>query len=122
MFRSSDRLPVNYQLVNRLISVNYSFRHVKTIRLTLAPHPLEILFHLHLKTQSDYAEQNSVEGSDNNVRNTLCGIVRHSTLWLRPEKVAQVEFLEWTGADHLRHTKFVRLRDDKDPRKVVRET
>jgi hypothetical protein len=42
--------------------------------LTLAPHPLEILFHLHLKTQSDYAEQNSVEGSDNNVRNTLCGI------------------------------------------------
>jgi ATP-dependent DNA ligase len=51
-----------------------------------------------------------------------CGIVRHSTLWLRPEKVAQIEFLEWTGADHLRHTKFVRLRDDKDPRKVVRET
>ena len=83
----SHRLPVNYQLVNRLISVNYSFRHVGTIRLTLAPHPLEILSHLHgisahlhLKTQSDYAEQNSVEGSDNNVRNTLCGIVRHSTL------------------------------------------
>jgi hypothetical protein len=41
------RLPVNYQLVNRLISVNYSFRHVGTIRLTLAPHPLEILSHLH---------------------------------------------------------------------------
>jgi hypothetical protein len=37
-----------------------------------------------LKTQSDYAEQNSVEGSDNNVRNTLCGIVRHSTLWRGP--------------------------------------
>jgi ATP-dependent DNA ligase len=29
--------------------------------------------------------------------------------------------LEWTGANHLRHTKFVGLRDDKDPRKVVRE-
>jgi hypothetical protein len=30
---------------------------------------------------------------------------------------------EWTtGADHLRHTKFAALRDDKDPRKVVRET
>jgi len=43
-------------------------------------------------------------------------------LWLKPEAVAQVEFLEWTGADHLRHTKFIRLRDDKDPRKVVRET
>jgi ATP-dependent DNA ligase len=43
-------------------------------------------------------------------------------VWLRPEAVAQIEFLEWTGADHLRHTKFVALRDDKDPRKVVRDT
>ena len=43
-------------------------------------------------------------------------------VWLRPEMLAQVEFLEWTGADHLRHTKFIALRDDKDPRKVVRET
>ena len=42
--------------------------------------------------------------------------------WLRPEAVAQIEFVEWTGANHLRHTKFVGLRDDKDPRKVVRET
>ena len=43
-------------------------------------------------------------------------------LWVKPQAVAEVEFLEWTGADHLRHTKFVGLRDDKDPRKVVRET
>ena len=43
-------------------------------------------------------------------------------VWLRPEAVAQIDFLEWTGANHLRHTKFVGLRDDKDPHKVVRET
>jgi DNA ligase D-like protein (predicted ligase) len=43
-------------------------------------------------------------------------------VWLRPETVARIDFLEWTGADHLRHTKFVALRDDKDPLKVVRET
>jgi len=43
-------------------------------------------------------------------------------VWLRPEAVARIDFLEWTGADHLRHTKFIALRDDKDPRKVVRET
>jgi ATP-dependent DNA ligase len=43
------------------------------------------------------------------------------TLWLKPEVVAQIEFLEWTGANHLRHTKFIALRDDKDPRKVVKE-
>jgi DNA ligase D-like protein (predicted ligase) len=43
-------------------------------------------------------------------------------IWLRPEVVARIDFLEWTGADHLRHTKFVGLREDKDPMKVVRET
>lgn len=43
-------------------------------------------------------------------------------VWLRPEAVARVDFLEWTGADHLRHTKFVAMRDDKNPKKVVRET
>jgi ATP-dependent DNA ligase len=25
------------------------------------------------------------------------------------ERVVEIEFLEWTGADHRRHTKFVRL-------------
>lgn len=42
-------------------------------------------------------------------------------VWLTPEAVARIQFLEWTGADHLRDSKFVALRDDKDPRKVVRE-
>jgi len=41
-------------------------------------------------------------------------------VWLRPEAVAQIEFLEWTDADRLRHSKFVGLRDDKDPRSVVK--
>ncbi len=42
--------------------------------------------------------------------------------WLRPEAVAQIEFREWTEANHLRHATFVALRDDKDPSKVVRES
>jgi bifunctional non-homologous end joining protein LigD len=42
--------------------------------------------------------------------------------WLRPELVAQVEFTDWTAANHLRHSKFVGLRDDKNPREVVHET
>jgi bifunctional non-homologous end joining protein LigD len=42
-------------------------------------------------------------------------------VWLRPEAVAQIEFLEWTEADRLRHSKFVGLREDKNPRSVVKE-
>ena len=41
--------------------------------------------------------------------------------WLKPELVAQIEFAEWTPDDHLRHSKFVGLREDKDPRAVTRE-
>jgi len=40
--------------------------------------------------------------------------------WLRPELVAQIEFAEWTEGDRLRHSKFVALRDDKDPKEVDR--
>jgi DNA ligase D-like protein (predicted ligase) len=43
-------------------------------------------------------------------------------VWLKPKAIVRIDFAEWTGADKLRDTKFVALRDDKDPRKVVRET
>jgi bifunctional non-homologous end joining protein LigD len=42
-------------------------------------------------------------------------------IWLRPEAVAQIEFLEWTEGDRLRHSKFVGLREDKNPQSVVKE-
>ena len=42
-------------------------------------------------------------------------------VWLRPELVAQIEFLEWTESDHLRHSTFAGLPEDKDPRSVVKE-
>ena len=42
-------------------------------------------------------------------------------VWVRPELVAQIEFLEWTDSDHLRHSKFIGLRDDKDARGVIKE-
>jgi bifunctional non-homologous end joining protein LigD len=41
--------------------------------------------------------------------------------WVTPVLVGQFEFLEWTADDHLRHSRFVALREDKDPRDVVRE-
>ena len=40
---------------------------------------------------------------------------------LRPELVAQIDFLEWTESYHLRHSKFIGLREDKDPKTVLKE-
>lgn len=41
--------------------------------------------------------------------------------WASPELVAEVEFSEWTRAGKVRHPSFLGLREDKDPREVVRE-
>jgi ATP-dependent DNA ligase len=42
-------------------------------------------------------------------------------IWVKPEVVVRVEFLEWTDGDHLRHCKFDGIREDKKPRQVVKE-
>ena len=42
--------------------------------------------------------------------------------WLKPALVGQVEFVEWTPDGHLRHSRFMGLREDKEPHDVVRET
>ena len=41
--------------------------------------------------------------------------------WLKPLLVAQIEFLEWTSDNHLRHSRFVGQREDKPARQVRRE-
>ena len=41
--------------------------------------------------------------------------------WVKPVLVGQFEFLEWTGDNHLRRSKFVGLREDKKASDVVRE-
>jgi hypothetical protein len=41
--------------------------------------------------------------------------------WVKPVLVGQFEFLEWTGDNHLRHARFIALREDKNARDVVRE-
>jgi bifunctional non-homologous end joining protein LigD len=42
--------------------------------------------------------------------------------WLRPKLVAHIEFTEWTTGNHLRHSRFVAFRDDKNARLVTRES
>jgi DNA ligase D-like protein (predicted ligase) len=41
--------------------------------------------------------------------------------WLVPTLVGQIEFVEWTPDGHLRHSRFLGLREDKKPRDAVRE-
>ena len=41
--------------------------------------------------------------------------------WLKPKLVAQFDFVEWTADAHLRHSRFIGLRDDKAAANVVRE-
>ncbi len=41
--------------------------------------------------------------------------------WVKPKLVLQVEFTDWTAANHLRHSRFLGLRDDKTAREVHKE-
>jgi DNA ligase D-like protein (predicted ligase) len=40
--------------------------------------------------------------------------------WVRPELVGHFEFREWTPDGHLRHSRFISLREDKNPLEVTR--
>ena len=47
--------------------------------------------------------------------------MRRGVIWVRPELVCEVAFLSWTRDNVLRHPSFQGLRQDKDPKDVVRE-
>ena len=46
---------------------------------------------------------------------------RGPLVWVEPVVVCEVEFLRWTHEDTIRAASFKGVRDDKDPREVVRE-
>lgn len=41
--------------------------------------------------------------------------------WVKPVLVGEFEFLEWTSENHLRHSRFIGLRNDKEAHEVIRE-
>jgi bifunctional non-homologous end joining protein LigD len=43
------------------------------------------------------------------------------TRWTQPRLVAQVAFTEWTSDNSIRHPSFKGLREDKNPKEIVRE-
>jgi bifunctional non-homologous end joining protein LigD len=51
----------------------------------------------------------------------LTAVKMKDCVWLQPLLVGRFEFLEWTPDNHLRHAKFVALRDDTKPHDVIRE-
>ena len=51
----------------------------------------------------------------------ITGADMEKCLWLKPKLFAAIQYAEWTPANQLRHSRFVALREDKDPRKVTRE-
>jgi bifunctional non-homologous end joining protein LigD len=52
---------------------------------------------------------------------TLTGLARKDAIWVLPELVCEVEFATWTSDGLVRHASFQGLREDKDPRDVVKE-
>jgi bifunctional non-homologous end joining protein LigD len=49
------------------------------------------------------------------------GSLMRAIQWVKPELVAQIRFVEWTGEGRLRHAAFLGLRQDKSAKDVVRE-
>lgn len=41
--------------------------------------------------------------------------------WIKPIYVGQFRFAEWTSTNKLRHPRFLGMRDDKNPKKVIKE-
>ncbi len=51
----------------------------------------------------------------------LTALQRRGAVWVEPKLVGEVEFRGWTGDNLLRHAAFKGLREDKEPREIVRE-
>jgi bifunctional non-homologous end joining protein LigD len=64
---------------------------------------------------------NAIKAAVSPFSERLTGPQRRDVIWARPELVAEIELRGWTGDGHIRHGAFKGLREDKDPREVVRE-
>ena len=84
----------------------------------------KLLASLHAKFQKlirkDCPFANLPEKLGSSGRGLTASQMRQCT-WLEPKLVCQVRFAEWTRDYHLRQPAFLGLREDKQPKEVVRE-
>lgn len=73
------------------------------------------ILHLRSRSDNDFSQRYPA------VMDGLARLPAEECVWLKPELVAEIEFLEWTADNHLRHSRFIGLREDKRAKDVRRE-
>jgi bifunctional non-homologous end joining protein LigD len=68
-----------------------------------------------------WARLQPLRGDTPSLAENLPSLHRKGVIWVRPDLVAKVELRGWTSDGLVRHASFKGLREDKDPREVVRE-
>lgn len=81
----------------------------------------EIAAHFHSLKTSRCSFANLPEPANARRGEAITAEVMQQIQWLRPRLVAQIEYTEWTTGNHLRHSRFVALRDDKEVGEVRKE-
>jgi ATP-dependent DNA ligase len=71
---------------------------------------------------AEVAQRDELPANAGRQSHQLLVIDRVNCRWVSPELVSQFEYVEWTPDGHLRHSRFVALREDKDVADVRLET
>jgi bifunctional non-homologous end joining protein LigD len=71
--------------------------------------------------RSLFERLDAISTGENPFEEKLTGLEKKDVVFVEPTSVAEVEFRGWTGDAHIRHAAFRGLREDKDPKDIVRE-
>jgi bifunctional non-homologous end joining protein LigD len=111
-----DNLAIGYYEDNRLICI-------AKLKNGFTPDAKEDIYRRLQKLETDKCPFANLPEPKNARRGeALTAEVMKKYRWIKPKLVIQVEFTDWTSTNHLRHSRFAGIRDDKDPRHVKKET